>query len=181
MIDPSGRYAYVVASSGVLEQYTINQTTGALVPMTPSSVAAVSAGGLAPIVVSGNINGRYYVYMLSSTKVRSNGNNQSLSPFSIGSTGALTPVTSLVLEHNGTAQIAVGGNYVYAVNFGYPFGNGGVSQYSINAATGVLTLIGNQTLPALYPSSLIFHPTGSYLYLTDASNPSHVWQYSISN
>lgn len=225
-IDPTGLHAYVVSSGG-LEQYTINQATGALVPMTPSSFAVASGGGLNPIVVSGNISGNYYVYMLSEANI----NYKVIAPFAIGSTGALTPVNTLSLRDNGASQIVVGGNYVYSLNFQYPFNGGGISryqinsstgaltntenttllgtqcnggnmsidpsgkylyvlcqnfqnnimlQYSINSANGILSLIGQLTLKAQFPSSLTVDSTGTYLYLTDVANKGLVWQYGIS-
>lgn len=43
-IHPSGKYLYVTIQNGSVDQYTIDQTTGALSAMTPASVTFTAAG-----------------------------------------------------------------------------------------------------------------------------------------
>jgi 6-phosphogluconolactonase (cycloisomerase 2 family) len=128
-IDPTGRFAYVTnytdtsngGGAASVSQYTIDPTTGALVPMSTPSVLTAQH----PWPVAIDPSGRY-------AYVASNETN-SVSQYLIdGTTGALTPMaTPTVAADLGPQVIAIDprGLYAYAVNANHD----NVSQYAIGA------------------------------------------------
>jgi len=88
-VDPTCKYAYVanpLTMSSAVFQYTINQTSGLLSPMTPASVAAVTAGPTGACCIQVDATGSY-AYSTSG------GPGNSVTQFTIGARGALTPMT----------------------------------------------------------------------------------------
>lgn len=122
-IDPSGRFAYVAnKGSNDVSMYTINGTSGALSssgPIAagtgPSSVAVHPSGSFAYVVNSISV----LVYVIDPN------------------TGVLTSRGAIAAGGNSIA-IHPSGKYAYVTNSG----SNKVSMYSIDATTGLLTLIG---------------------------------------
>jgi YVTN family beta-propeller protein len=130
VVDPSGKFAYVVTesdtrgSAGNVSMYTINATTGAL-----TSIGTIAAG-TGPVSVVVDPSGKFaYVTNFSSNDV---------SMYSIdGATGTLTPIGTIAAGQSPTS-IAVhpSGKFAYVTNSA----SNDVSTYSIDTTTGVLTL-----------------------------------------
>ncbi|MEO8332327.1 MAG: beta-propeller fold lactonase family protein [Gallionella sp.] len=180
-VDPSGKYAYVANSfDSVISQYKI--VGGVLTQMNP----ATEISGLAPVSFALDPSGKY-AYAANSA-------SNDVTQFSIDPTsGALT---NLVTVSAGTspAYITVttdllGKKYAYVVNVGIPTCPApptscvviapSISQYSINATTGVLTPMAPEPLAlGTDPASITVDPTGKYAYVANYGN-STISQYNI--
>ena len=139
-IDPSGKYAYVTnGNTNTLAQFSINSSTGALTPLSPSSVATQ---GL-PFNVKIDPTGRF-VYV-------ANYNTGSISQFSIGSNGALSATRSTQPSGINIFDVAIDptGRYVYWTSV-----NNKVSQYAINS-DGSLTALTAPISTGLNPNGIV--------------------------
>jgi len=87
-LDPKGLYAYVANSTdGTISQYTIG-TGGVLVPMTPATVPAGNGVSSVSVDPTGS-------YLYATNRYPSNNTSAStVSQYTIGSNGALTPMTT---------------------------------------------------------------------------------------
>jgi len=107
-VHPSGRYAYVANRTFKATQYTIG-AAGALSPMTPATVA-VAAGS--PYAVAVDPSGRY-AYFAKSVAVDpsgryayvANSGDATVSQYTIGATGALSPMTPATVTPEPLAQV----------------------------------------------------------------------------
>jgi hypothetical protein len=143
-----GLHVYVVnVGDGTVSQYNI-EADNSLVPMDPP--AAVNPGmktlGVMPSAVILDPSGSF-LYV-------ANSGDDTLSQFSIGSGGQLTPLTPATVPAGikpVSIAVAVGpsGGHVYVANSGagVPTGVGSVSQYSMGA-DGTLTLLNAATVSA---------------------------------
>ena len=134
-IDPSGQFAYLLDSSGQVQAFSINPTTGALSPLTSaasslvvrdSPLALVFTKGTAPVV---RTPGFAYV---------ANSGSNDVSAFAINpSTGALSSVAAPVAAGTGPGSVAVdpAGQFAYVSNKT----SNNIVRYTINASTGALT------------------------------------------
>ncbi len=133
-VDPSGLFAYVANSGpGNIDAYTINQTTGALTPVTTSPYPA----GTYPSQVTIDSSGKFaYV---------ANIGDNTISAYTIDKTstpGALNPVSGSPFTA-GTSPVSVviypyaSGLFAYVPNMG----SGNVSVYTIDQTTGALTTV----------------------------------------
>ena len=180
-VDPSGRFVYV-ANNGddSISQYTIG-TNGGLTPLSPATVAG--AAGPASIVVSA---GAAAVKAVS--RYAYGVNCETISQYTIGTNGALTPTA----ETNGTGQcpcsIAIdpSGKFAYVANSGDGDIVGTVSQYTIGM-DGTLTpnaSAATVTAGILHPSYITVDPSGKFAYVVNKENGYHdptVSQYTIGS
>lgn len=176
-LSPSGGFLYIPNfQDATISAFTVNQTTGALTPVTGSPFAAGDAGPGAVVV---SPNGKFLFCANFSI-----GNTGSISVFSItATTGALTPITGSPFTGSGPANgigINPAGTFLYvAAN--------GVDAYSINQTTGALTAVSGApyTTPAA-PFGVTVDPTGKFLYasifgnLTNSQTAPDVITYSIN-
>lgn len=146
--------------------FTINQTTGVLTPTTPPTVS--TGAGTSPISVTVDPSGKFaYV---------ANQNANTISMFTINSTtGVLTPNTPATVP---TGSSPFGVAIDPATKFAYVPNNAsggavtiGVSQYTINATTGVLT----PNTPAAVaagnaPTTVGVDPSGKYAYVANQTD-----------
>src|SRR5690242_3164235 len=97
--------------------------------------------------------------------------NQSgtVSAYSIGATGALTPIGGPVASGNSSAAVDPAGKFLYVANETGAITDGSVSAYSIGA-TGELTPIGGPVATGFLPSSVAVNPTGKFVYVTNGSS-----------
>lgn len=164
VVDSSGHYVYVANSSdNTISQYTIG-TYGMLTPMTTPSVAA----GGSPDSVAVDPSGQY-VYVANFTP---NSNFGTISQYTIGTGGALTPMATpnVTTESNPTSVVVdPSGRYVYVANManGNGVASSGISQYTIGVG-GALTPMTPSSVAAANPTSVTVDPTGHYAYV--ASN-----------
>lgn len=156
-VDPSGRFVYVANSgSDDVSAYTIDGTTGALTQIdcgtgagckaSPRTTATNFAAGVGPFGIAVDPGGKF----LYTANVGDGTNPGSVSQFTIGPTGALTPMA--------TASVAAGvnaravtvdptGRWVYVANEGDLTNPSTVSQYAVGPS-GALTPMTAATVAA---------------------------------
>jgi 6-phosphogluconolactonase len=172
-IDPFGKFVYTANSDdNTVSMFTINQTTGVLTPTTPpavSTLADVSTGTQSsPDAVTVDPSGRF-AYAV-------NEDDATVSMFTIDpTTGILTPTTPATV-FTGPTPFAISvdpsGKFAYAPNndsgglMTY-----GISQYTIDSVTGVLT---QNNPPAVAagngPTSVAVDPSGKFAYVVNRSD-----------
>jgi 6-phosphogluconolactonase (cycloisomerase 2 family) len=128
-VDPAGDFLYAVATSGNLQVWSIDSSTGALTQR--SSVAGLATG-----VALMTPNGRYLYYATP------NG----LYEFSIdAASGGLTPLSGSPVAYHivpGPGVVDPSGKFVYVTNVDPSVTSGAqVSAWSIDSSTGELTAI----------------------------------------
>ena len=174
-IPPNGQFFYVVNQYGSWQGYSsiwgysIDQSSGALSPLS-GSPWALGVEGRA-IAFDGASK---YLYVESDVGSYT---DAYITVFSIGATGLLTPVQSILAPGAaGPSGMAItpNGKFLYATGF-Y---NGQVDGFSIDPATGMLTFVpGPQT--GGYPGEgLAVDPLGKYVY---AGNRAGIAMYTINN
>ena len=169
-IDSAGKFVYTANSDdNTVSMFTINQTTGVLTPTTPpavSTLADVSTGTeSSPLAVIVDPSGRF-AYAV-------NEDDATVSMFTINATtGILTPMTHATVF---TGPIPFGiavdpsGKFAYVPN---NLSGGemtyGVSQYTIDSVSGVLT---QNTTPAVAagngPTSVAIDSSSKYAYIVN--------------
>lgn len=157
-VDPSGRFAYVVTQGNTIYQFSIG-STGALVALTPATVAA---GGYARAIAI-HPNG-LHAYVV-------NYNDDTISQYNISATGTLSAMTTpTVATGDGPIALAVDptGRYLYATSTpGWT-----VSQYAIGS-NGALTQLTPATIAlGNSPGKIAVDVSGKYAYV--ASNMGNV-------
>jgi 6-phosphogluconolactonase (cycloisomerase 2 family) len=138
-LDQAGHHAYVVnVGDGTISQYDI-AADNSLVPLNPATIVnpGMKTLGAMPSAVTLDFSGSF-LYV-------ANSGDATLSQFSIGSGGQLTPLTPATVPA-GTEPVSMAviagprGGHVYVANSGagVPTGMGSVSQFSMGA-DGTLT------------------------------------------
>jgi YVTN family beta-propeller protein len=162
-VDPSNKYVYVTnLADDTISQYVI-QSDGTLAPNAPATVPT----GHGPWAVAVSPSGSW-AYVVNSA-------DNTISLFSVGASGTLAaatagPFTTGVGPWNVT--LSPDGKYAYVANHG----NGNVlpggqtlSQYAVDASTGVLTPLNPAAITTAfpYPGGVTVDPTSSYAYLSN--------------
>lgn len=169
-IDPSGKFVYTANSDdNSVSMFTINQATGVLTPTTPpaiSTLANVSTGLYSsPLAVTVDPSGKF-AYAV-------NEDDATVSMFTINSTtGILTPTTPATVFTGPTPfsmTVDPSGKFAYVPNnLSGGLNTYGVSQYTIDSVTGVLT---QNTPPAVAagngPTSVAIDPTSKFAYVVN--------------
>jgi DNA-binding beta-propeller fold protein YncE len=176
-IDPAGKFIYTANSDdNTVSMFTINQTTGVLSPTSPTTVPI--GAGTSPGFVTVDPTGKFaYV---------SNQDNDTISMFTINSTTGVLTATSPTTVATGISPfgVAVSPNdkFAYVPNNGSGGAiTNGVSQYTINSTTGVLT----PNTPAAVaagnaPTAVAVDPTSKYAYVVNR-NDNTVSMYTINS
>lgn len=155
-ISPNGRFAFVTnIVSATIQPFVIDSTAGTV-------SAGSSRGTTNPYGVAVDPQNRF-VWVSNYAAAGT------VSTYLIdATTGALTPSGSPV-SSGGTYPYAVAahpsGNFIFAVNEMA----GSISSYTVNATTGVPTLVGTLT-GMLSPQSLVVSPGGQYVFVAEAGN-----------
>jgi DNA-binding beta-propeller fold protein YncE len=171
-IDPLGRFVYTAnTDDSTVSMFTINQTTGVLTATTPASVSTLVPGEplSQPSFLTVDPTGKF-VYV---TALLSQG--AAVFMYAINQTnGLLTPTSPATVSTGGIPfQVAVApsGKYVYVVNnwsSGSSTDAPGVSQYTVDSTTGVLTA---NTPPGAWagngPTAVAVDPTSKYAYVVN--------------
>ncbi len=211
-VDPSGKFAYTANSgSDDVSRYTIDQTTGALVPagtvaagtsprsvtvdptgkyayvtnygsctvlvytIDPASGALTAAGTIAarsgPMSISIAAGSSAVKYTPKAAYVANAGSN-SVSQYTIGTSGALTPMT-LATVATGTSPHSVivdpSGKFAYVANYN----SNNVSAYTIDPVTRALTPAGGSPFAAgTSPTAVSIDPSGRFVYVSNYGWPS---------
>jgi DNA-binding beta-propeller fold protein YncE len=147
-LDQAGRHAYVVnVGNGTISQYDI-AADNSLVPMNPATIVNPGMQTLGVMPSAAILDPTHsFLYV-------ANAGDATLSQFSIGSSGQLTPLTPATAP-TGTEPVSIAaaagpsGGHVYVVNSaaGAPAGMGSVSQFSMGA-DGTLTPLNPATVSA---------------------------------
>jgi 6-phosphogluconolactonase len=166
----TGRFAYVAdLQSNTVSAYGIDQSNGALVPISGSPFAV---GGTAPTALTIDPNGQFLF-------VANSGSN-TVSIFSIDvNAGVLTQVGSPVATGNGPNALVIDptDHYLYVANLT----DGTLSAYTLD--NGTLTPIaGFPVTVGDEPASLAIDPSGNFLYATNfTGNNVTVFLIDLSN
>jgi 6-phosphogluconolactonase (cycloisomerase 2 family) len=173
-IDPSHKYAYVTnTADDTISQYVI-QSDGTLAPNSPATVATGNGPWALAVSPSGN-----FVYVVNST-------DATISLFNVNSSGALSPAAAGPFGTGNTpwnVTLSPDGKYAYVANHGNaPPGGQTMSQYAIDASTGVLTPLNPATVTTAfpYPTGVAVDPTSAYAYLSNV-NGDTVSEYAIGS
>lgn len=186
--DPLGRFAYVanlvsnVSGPSTISMYTINSTTGVLIPTTPATVPT----GWFPQTIAIDPLGRF-VYT-------ANTDDSTVSMFTINqTTGVLAPtkpaslstmISGELLSQPSFLTVDPAGKFLYVT---VSLSNGAaVFMFTINQTTGVLT----PTSPATVstggiPFQVVVAPSGKFAYvvnnLSGGAMTDGVWQYTLNS
>jgi 6-phosphogluconolactonase (cycloisomerase 2 family) len=123
--------------------------------LTVVSGSPFAASGVSPRVMVTDGLSRF-LYVTSGT------NSTVMAQFSIGSTGALTPIGSGLVTSNLSA-IASDPSGKFLLGVSWASGNNSLQVFAINASTGALSGVGS-ALTAGTPRNLAVHPNGSWVY-----------------
>ena len=180
VIDPTGRFIYVISSfDNSIYGFSIAQTAdkvpatnGLLTPIPSFNPYTVNLNS--PSWIMTDRAGKY-VYVVNSV-------GNTISEYSIGPDGALSPlptptIATGILPSFGTTDV---NGHLYVANQGPPQT---VSGYSIDSGTGQLTSVGADTpvSGATFTINVITDPTGKYLYVLDSpTTPGQVFAYNLN-
>jgi 6-phosphogluconolactonase (cycloisomerase 2 family) len=147
VVSPASTHLYVAnAGDNTVSVFTIG-ATGAL------TFASSAMTGTFPFSVTVDPTG-HFVYTANTGSAANNTSPGTISQFSIGGAGTLSPIPpGSVHAGLGTSSVTVDptGAYAYAANRG----ESSLSQYTINQVTGALTLMGAPSVVSgLNPTSI---------------------------
>jgi 6-phosphogluconolactonase (cycloisomerase 2 family) len=168
-IDPLGRFVYTAnTDDSTVSMFTINQTTGVLTPTTPPSLSTTIPGQLLsqPGFLTVDPTGKF----LYASALDSDG--ATVSMYTIDqTTGLLTPTSPATVSTGGIPfQVAVApdGKFAYVVN---NFSGGiyvvGVSEYTVDPTTGVLTESSSYASAGNGPTAIAVDPTSKFAYVVN--------------
>jgi 6-phosphogluconolactonase (cycloisomerase 2 family)/uncharacterized protein YjdB len=190
VIDPTGRFIYVISTTdNSIYGFSIAQNAS----KTPATNGALTAIPSFNPYTDANLNGPSWIMTDRAGKyvyvVNSGGTTpgNTVSQYSIGSNGALTPLPTPTIATGttpfyGTTDV---NGHLYVANIGPPQS---VSGYSINSSTGQLTSVGadKPVTGASFTINVTTDPTGKYLYVLDSTigptppgPPSQVFAYNL--
>ncbi len=170
-VDPTGRYVYVVNNDSEISAHSIDPASG--------SLAAVAGGALpvgdAPESVSVDPSGKF-VYV-------ANQDSNSISAFRIDSaSGALAPIAGSPFASGiepSSITINKSGTFAFVTNRGAMIGTGTISVFSIDAASGVLTLTASPAVAnGSFPEGITTNPASTFLYVANGGS-NNVSAYAI--
>jgi 6-phosphogluconolactonase (cycloisomerase 2 family) len=166
VIDPLGRFIYVIEDSGTIYGFSIAQTqtqstNGVLTPIT--GVNPLTGGALTtPTWVMTDRAGKY-LYVVNDVP-------DVVVEYKIDqSTGALTPLSTASIPTGSAPNYATTDTkgHIYVANSG----DGTVSVFSIDSTTGLLAQVGTTNFTVTSANTVfnvLTDPTGKYLYVLDS-------------
>jgi trimeric autotransporter adhesin len=168
VIDPSGRFLYVVdGGTNFVNAFSINVDTTSPNYGNLTTIGAAVATGSFPFGAAITPNGKF-LYVTDSDSTAS-----SISGYSIGADGSLTPIAltaSQLTTLNGPAIPVIDptGQFLYVPNSGGP----SVTAFSASATTGDLTRIGTTDISTNLnaPNQAVTDPAGAFLFVTNQGN-----------
>lgn len=176
-VDPSGRFAYVAnlvsnaSDLATISMYTINSSTGVLIPTTLPTVPT----GFFPQGITIDPLGRF-VYT-------ANSDDNTVSMFTINqNTGVLTPTTPPAVAAGWSPDgltVDPSGRFAYVTNQD----DDTVSMYMIDQTTGILTPTSPPTVPTgLSPFEITVDPSGKFAYVPNTYDSRNiVSEYTIDS
>ena len=179
-LTPSGNYLYVTTSgnpNGYIYAFSVSAGVLTPLPSTPTAPNPSSSDGINPNGLAIDPKGAYLY--------AANTSSASISIFSIGSSGALSPVSGSPLADTYTAPVSLildpKGAYLYVANQGA----NNVGVYSISS-TGLPTVLTSSTTTGAFvtetsPSFLVADPSGEYLFVgNQGSSAAGIQAFSVS-
>jgi 6-phosphogluconolactonase (cycloisomerase 2 family) len=162
-IDPAGKFAFAANNaSRSVSEFVVDSANGQLTPVVPSQTA-----GTAPIWVGTDRSGAY-LYALNDI-------DDTIEAYSVGSTGALSPLATPI--YHGVADplsavVSPDGKFLYVPNWfanvGAPYPGNTVSVFSIDPTNGNLAAInGSPFATGTGPTSIAIAPFGNFAYVTN--------------
>ncbi len=175
VITPTGNFLYVstVGStiSGELVGYSVNK--GQL-----SRASLTASDGLNPFGLAVNSSGSYLY--------AANTSSNSISIFSISSSGGLTEVAGSPINNNYSSPVSMAfdasGDYLYVANEG----SSNVTAYAISSSTGLPVALTTSTTNNAFganndPSFLAVDPNGNYMFLANQASTAYIQSFTISS
>lgn len=164
VIDASNQYLFV-PNKGLsnISQYRFNSTSGALTANTPAAVALTGGAGTRHLAFHPTAPYAYAINELDDTMTALAYDAQQ------GTLTSLQTLSTLPMGTNGgnntTAEVVVApsGNFVYGSNRGHD----SIVIYSVNAQTGMLTLVGHQATGGGTPRSFTLDRSGSHMLVAN--------------
>jgi 6-phosphogluconolactonase (cycloisomerase 2 family) len=169
-IDPLGRFVYTAnTDDSTVSMFTINQTTGVLTPTTPATVSTMLPGETLsdPGFLTVDPTGKF-LYVSASDSV-----DATVSMYDINqTTGYLTPTSPATVLTGGIpfqVTVAPNGKFAYVINnWSGPEFSLGVSEFTVNATTGVFTPTTQVAVAAGNgPTAIAVDPTSKYAYVVN--------------
>jgi 6-phosphogluconolactonase (cycloisomerase 2 family) len=175
-VDPSGKFVYVANNeSGNISAYTINGDNGALTPVPGSPFTSGEEPNSVVVSPSGK-----FVYVANQGS-----NSANISAYTVDATsGVLTPVEGSPFPFPSSdggrptaAAVNPAGSFLYVSSNN----DSDVAAFSINAATGALTLVTGSPFQVTDDcTSLTIAPSGKFLYLAGGDGSSYFSVFEIN-
>jgi 6-phosphogluconolactonase (cycloisomerase 2 family) len=172
-VDPSHHYVYITnLTDNTISQYVI-QSDGTLAPNTPATVAT----GLGPWAVTLSPSGNW-AYVVNST-------DNTISQFSVSPSGtlvatAIAPIAAGPEPWNLT--LSPDGKYAYVSDHGTgaPAAGMSISQYSIDASSGALSVLTPSSIfsESTYPAGIAVDANSAFAYVANITGDT-LAQYAI--
>lgn len=164
-IAPSGKFLYVTGASlqaatpGYVEVLSINASAAS-----PLTLVAITQPGSSPYGLEISPNGKYLY--------TANFGDNTISEFTIGSNGLLTPIPGSPIGETYTGPVSLvvdpSGQYLYVAN---QQTSGNVAGYSI-ASSGALSLLNSSPYSTgAQPSFIASDPAGNFLFVANLTKP----------
>lgn len=173
-VDPSGQYIYVLHKDSIrISSYSIDQTTGVPQLLTSLSDIAAKFTPLDLIISKGNSPISITPKFLYSANQFDGAAGNSISQYSINSdTGAITELGDLPSVGRRPYAVTADpfGRYAFVAHYFRDqgdFADKGVTAYSINASTGLLTEI-NTLASGIQPYDITIDPSGRFVYTANS-------------
>lgn len=164
--NPSGGFAFVPClGSNIVAQFTLDGAQGKLVANTPPSVSPPAGAGPRHLAF---LPGEKFAFGIN--ELQSSVTGYAFDK-ATGRLSVLQTVSSLPAgfgSANTGAEIAVhpGGGFVYVSNRGHD----SIATFSVNGATGALTLVGHEPTGGQTPRSFAVDPGGKYLFAANQNS-----------
>jgi 6-phosphogluconolactonase len=167
-LSSSGNFLYVTGASpqagtpGYIEVLAIN--TSVTAPASPLSIVAITQPGSSPYGLAISPNGNYLY--------TANFGDNTISEFTIGSNGLLTPIPGSPIGQTFTGPVSLviepSGKYLYVAN---QQSSGNVAGYSIGTG-GALSVLTSSPYPTgAQPNYIASDPNGNFLFVGNLSKP----------
>lgn len=166
-IDPTGKFLYAVSQLSVnLYSFSIDSTTGALTQLSTSPIQ-IDATRISSSAIAIDPSGKFLFASAEDSLTAG------VYVFSRDlTTGALTSVGAPVTVDHGAHDMATdpAGKFVLVPATGSSTLFGTLTVFSLNTATGALTLVGSPTHTGPDPSSIAIDPSGKYVYTANTGD-----------
>jgi 6-phosphogluconolactonase len=160
----TGSQAGAGTNNGQIASYKIRNTDGSLI-----STTTIGSGGFNPTQVVVNASGSYLYVLNAGAGTAAAPAVSQIDLFAIGGSGVLTHQASFNPQGFNTRNIAISGNFLYALDEFAPGGTGpgntqtygDISAFSVDPATGRLTAILNNQQNDANKLPLTYFPVGT--------------------